>query len=80
MELPPSVKRSISQEEEEGETTLENITASAVFSRALNDKDIHVHSFGCTQHTHIQNISCHKQDNWGMPLKIRNSIMSYGFN
>lgn len=56
MELPPSVKRSIS-EEEGGKTTVREQRASAVFSRALNDKDTHVQCIHIVAHsTHKQNI------------------------
>lgn len=82
VELPPSVKGSISEEYEEGGKTTVRKTKSwpllffcFVYSRALMAKtQICIHIAAHT-HTHTLKQSCSKQDNWSMPLKVKNSIM-----
>ena len=53
MELPPSVRGPIQRRRKEEKQLLENSVASAVFSRALNNKHKHVHSYRGT-HTQTQ--------------------------
>lgn len=52
VELPPSARVPFQRRRKEEKQLLENSMASAVFSRAFNDKDTHVHSYCHTQHTH----------------------------